>query len=123
MPKTKPCPCGLPRTYQECCGRLHRGEAAATTAEQLMRSRYSAYVVRDARYLLASWHPSTRPPRIDFDPGLAWEGLTIVRTVDGTPFNRTGVVEFRARHNGGELHEISRFARVDGAWVYLDGDV
>ncbi|WP_067484040.1 YchJ family protein [Actinomadura hibisca] len=125
MAKTRPCPCGLPETYQECCGRLHRGRARAATAEQLMRSRYSAFAVRDAAYLLASWHPATRPPALDFDRGLRWEGLEIVRTEDGTPFHDRGVVEFRARFtqndHPGELHEVSRFTRHDGAWVYLNG--
>ncbi|MGI5164774.1 YchJ family protein [Spirillospora sp. CA-253888] len=125
MAKTRPCPCGLPKTYQECCGPLHRGRARATTAEQLMRSRFSAFALRDAAYLLTSWHPATRPPSVDFDRDLRWDRLEIVRTQDGTPFHDRGVVEFRAHftQNGqpGELHEVSRFTRHEGAWVYLDG--
>lgn len=61
-PTPATCPCGLPAAYDDCCGRLHRGQAPATTAEQLMRSRYSAFAVGDEAYLLRSWHPTTRPP-------------------------------------------------------------
>ncbi|REE98554.1 YchJ family protein [Thermomonospora umbrina] len=123
----RPCPCGLPSSYGECCGRLHRGEARAVTAEQLMRSRFSAFVIRDAAYVLASWHPRTRPPRVDFDPRTEWERLEVLDTGGGTAFDTEGTVEFRAHYTGGddagELHEISRFTRVDGAWVYLNGSI
>ena len=117
-----PCPCGLPGPYGGCCGRLHRGEAAAATAEQLMRSRYSAFVARDSAYLLRTWHPNDRPPRVDFDPGLHWTGLEVLAASDGGPFHTEGTVRFRARWtDGGEpgvMEELSRFVRLDGAWVY-----
>ncbi|KOV68918.1 hypothetical protein ADL00_11795 [Streptomyces sp. AS58] len=116
------CPCGLPEAFEGCCGRFHRGEAAAPTAEALMRSRYSAFVRRDEAYLLRTWHPRTRPGRVDFDPGLRWTGLEILATGDGTAFHTAGTVTFRASFQGGALHERSRFERVDGAWVYVDGD-
>ncbi|MFD7501869.1 YchJ family protein [Streptomyces sp. NPDC059850] len=122
------CPCGLPASYTDCCGRLHRGEARAATAEQLMRSRYSAFAVRDEAYLLRSWHSTTRPPRLELDPGLRWTRLEILGTTDGSAFHSTGTVEFRAHYvNGGDgggsgqQHENSRFAREGGAWVYVDG--
>ncbi|MGW5652447.1 YchJ family metal-binding protein [Streptomyces humi] len=116
-----PCPCGLAETYEGCCGRFHRG-AAAPTAERLMRSRYSAFVVRDEGYLLRTWHPRTRPPGVDFEPGMRWTGLEILGTADGSAFHTTGTVTFRASFQGGSLVERSRFERVDGAWVYVDGD-
>ncbi|MFF4898840.1 YchJ family protein [Streptomyces sp. NPDC001068] len=116
------CPCGLPEPYEGCCGRFHRGEAAAPTAERLMRSRYSAFVERDEPYLLRTWHPRTRPVRLDLDPAMRWTGLEILAAADGTAFHATGTVEFRASYRGGSLHELSRFERVDGAWVYVDGD-
>ncbi|MEU2622359.1 YchJ family metal-binding protein [Streptomyces sp. NPDC007157] len=116
------CPCGLAETYEQCCGRFHRGAAAAPTAEALMRSRYSAFVKGDEPYLLRTWHPRTRPDRLDLDPGMRWTGLEILATTDGTAFHATGTVTFRASFRGGSLHELSRFERVDGAWVYLDGD-
>ncbi|GAB0104321.1 YchJ family metal-binding protein [Nocardia sp. JMUB6875] len=129
--KTQPipadCPCGLPATYADCCGRLHRGEAQATTAEQLMRSRFSAFAVHDEAYLLRSWDPETRPAEVDFDPGLRWERLEILGVTGGSPFHSEGTVEFRAHYRAGgaagQLHENSRFRRDNGAWVYLDGDI
>lgn len=90
-----------------------------------MRSRYSAFVVRDEAYLLATSHPSTRPARIDFEPGLRWQRLEILDRTDGTAFNTEGTVEFRAHYSqdgrAADHHEISRFVRHHGAWVYLDG--
>ncbi|MGW2517732.1 YchJ family protein [Streptomyces sp. NPDC001617] len=129
-----PCPCGLAETYEKCCGRFlpqsrttstggtPMGETAAPTAETLMRSRYSAFVKRNEEYLLRTWHPRTRPARVDFDPGMRWTGLEILATTEGTAFHTTGTVTFRASFKGGALHERSRFERVDGAWVYVDGD-
>lgn len=119
---TRSCPCGLPQAYDVCCGRFHRGTAAAPTAEALMRSRYSAFVVGDGAYLTRTWHPRTRPARLDLDPGVRWTGLEILATRDGSAFHRTGEVEFRASFQGGSLHEVSRFERVEGAWVYVDGE-
>ncbi|MFF3939456.1 YchJ family protein [Streptomyces phaeofaciens] len=114
------CPCGLPGAYEACCGRFHGG-AAAPTAEALMRSRYCAFVRGDAGYLMRTWHPRTRPERLDLDPGMRWTGLEILATADGTAFHSLGTVEFRASYRGGSLHEVSRFERVAGAWVYVDG--
>ncbi|MFD5497458.1 YchJ family protein [Streptomyces sp. GDS52] len=119
---TRSCPCGLPETYEACCGRFHAGTAVAPTAERLMRSRYCAFVRLDAGYLLRTWHPRTRPERVDLDPGMRWTGLEILDTTGGSAFHTTGTVTFRASHRGGSLHERSRFERVDGAWVYVDGD-
>ncbi|MDW8807378.1 YchJ family metal-binding protein [Streptomyces scabiei] len=121
-PVTRACPCGLPEAYESCCGRRHSGAAAAPTAEALMRSRYSAFVVRDEAYLLRSWHPRTRPATVDFDTTMRWTGLEILGTRDGSAFHSTGTVTFRASFRGGSLHERSRFERVDGAWVYVDGE-
>ncbi|MFD0902915.1 YchJ family protein [Actinomadura sediminis] len=123
----KACACGSGIGYRRCCGRFHRGEAAAATAEELMRSRYSAFAEHDEDYLLRTWHPATRPARIDFDPGTRWTGLEIVRTEAGGPGDARGVVEFRARYSSGgeagELHEVSRFARDGDAWVYVRGKI
>lgn len=122
---TSPCPCGLPAAYGECCGRFHSGESAAPTAELLMRSRYSAFVVGNEEYLLRTWHPSTRPRHLELDPGMHWTRLEILDTTDGSAFHSSGTVTFRARyrHHGkrGALHERSRFERQNGAWVYVDG--
>ncbi|MFF1680616.1 YchJ family protein [Streptomyces sp. NPDC058256] len=119
---SRSCPCGLPQAYEECCGRYHSGAAAAPTAEALMRSRYAAFVRQDEKYLLRTWHPRTRPSSVDFDPGMRWTGLEILETGTGSAFHSAGTVTFRASYRGGSLHERSRFERVDGAWVYVDGD-
>ncbi|MDH6114936.1 SEC-C motif-containing protein [Kitasatospora sp. MAP12-15] len=120
---TAPCPCGLPTPYEACCGRLHQGQPAAT-AEQLMRSRFTAFAVRDEAYLLRTWHPDTRPSHIDFDPGLSWQRLEVLAATDGGPFHIEGTVVFRAHYvddgTPGTMQEHSRFVRVEGAWVYLD---
>ena len=119
------CPCGTGLPYAECCGRLHEGTAVAGTAEQLMRSRYSAFAVGDAGYLLATWHPSTRPRTLDLDPAVRWTGLDVLGTTGGTLLATEGTVEFRAHHVvdrvAGAQHENSRFRREDGRWLYLDG--
>ncbi|MGY1811472.1 YchJ family protein [Blastococcus sp. SYSU D00820] len=119
------CPCGSALPYAECCGRLHAGAAAAGTAEQLMRSRYSAFAVGDAGYLLATWHPATRPRRLELDPDTRWTGLEVLATTGGSLFATEGTVEFRASAVTGGVrhvqHELSRFAREDGRWLYRDG--
>ncbi|MEU3664426.1 YchJ family metal-binding protein [Streptomyces sp. NPDC032940] len=119
---TRSCPCGLPEAYEKCCGRFHGGTASAPSPEALMRSRYSAFVRGDAAYLLRTWHPRTRPEHPDLDPGMRWTGLEILDATGGSAFHSTGTVTFRASYRGGSLHERSRFERVDGAWVYVDGD-
>ena len=118
-----PCPCGGGRSYAACCRRLHEGGAAAT-AEALMRSRYSAYVLRIAPYLLATWHPSTRPPALDYEQGGAstWLGLAVCRQeTTGDHATVEFVARYRQQGRGQRLHEISRFLRENGRWYYLDG--
>jgi SEC-C motif domain protein len=118
------CPCLSGEQYVDCCGRFHGGSAEAATAEQLMRSRYSAFVLLDAGYLLKTWHASSRPADLDFDPGLQWRRLDIVSVERGGPLDTEGMVEFKAhfRHDGerGVHHETSRFVRVDRRWYYVD---
>jgi SEC-C motif-containing protein len=87
-----------------------------------MRSRYCAFVQGDAGYLHRTWHPRTRPGTLELDPGMRWTGLEILGTSGGSAFHSTGTVEFRASYRGGSLHERSSFERVDGAWVYVDGE-
>ncbi len=87
-----------------------------------MRSRYSAFTQRDEAYLLRTWHPRTRPARVDLDPAMKWTGLEILGTGEGSAFHSAGTVTFRASFRGGSLHERSRFERVEGAWVYVDGE-
>lgn len=121
------CPCQSDRLYADCCQPYHNGKATAS-AETLMRSRYSAYVLKDGAYLYKSWSKQTRPSKksLKEDNDTQWLGLEILRTEYGTALDTTGVVEFIARYqapNGAaELHETSRFVRENGKWVYLDGD-
>ncbi|MET3772460.1 YchJ family protein [Arthrobacter nitrophenolicus] len=121
------CVCLSGEPYAQCCGRFHSGAAEAATAEQLMRSRYSAFVRLDADYLLRTWHPDTAPATLELDRGMGWRRLDILSTSGGGPFDSAGTVEFKAhyRHDGvrGVLHEVSRFVREDGRWYYVDGDV
>ncbi|WP_129309990.1 YchJ family metal-binding protein [Streptomyces sp. L2] len=121
MTTRTPCPCGWPEPYDACCGRFHAG-AAAPSAEALMRSRYCAFVKGDVGYLLRTWHPRTRPERLELDPRMRWTGLEVLDSTDGSAFHSTGTVTFRASYRGGSLHERSRFERVAGAWVYVDGE-
>jgi SEC-C motif-containing protein len=124
--RTTPCPCGLDAPYAECCGSIHEGRTQATTAERLMRSRYSAFAVRDADYLLRSWYSATRPRDLHLEDDIEWTGLEILNTTDGTPFHTEGTVEFRANYladgEPGDESENSHFVRENGRWVY-DGPV
>ncbi|WP_222615734.1 YchJ family protein [Dyella telluris] len=121
-----PCPCGNSDGYGRCCGLLHEG-AVAATAEQLMRSRYSAYVLKRETYLLDTWHHSTRPAHLKLatqQPAPTWLGLTVKRHESE---GDRAIVEFvaRLRYGGGKaqrMHEISRFVREDGRWFYVDGE-
>ena len=125
MPAT-PCHCGNSATFSECCGLFIGGGSVPATAEQLMRSRYSAFVERNESYLLATWHPDTRPSRVRFDQDQCWLGLRIKSTERGGEGDEFGKVEFVARFKihgkGHRLHEISRFEKIDGGWYYVDGE-
>ena len=120
------CPCDPTRRYAECCAALHTG-AVAKDAEALMRSRYSAYVFRLRDYLLATWHASTRPQRLELGEGQpTWLGLSVRDYASSAPDRAE--VEFiaRFREGGGSarrLHERSRFVREDGRWWYVDGRI
>lgn len=119
------CLCGSERQQDLCCGPLLAGEAHAHHPEQLMRSRYCAFVQENEPYLLATWHPNTCPVTLDLDaePAVKWTGLTVLNSeVD----QEKGVVEFVARYklNGRamKLHEKSRFIFEGGYWYYVDGE-
>ena len=117
------CRCGSGKAYDVCCA-IHHGGMPAPTAEALMRSRYCAYVYGLRDYLLATWHPSTRPAMLEADSaGLRWLGLEVRRSQLTGP--NQGEVEFVARSKLGgraqRLHECSRFVHEDGQWWYVDG--
>jgi SEC-C motif domain protein len=117
------CPCGRGRGFDACCGRVLRGERDAVTAEEVMRARYSAFSLGDAAYLMASWHPSTRPKKVRIDTAQRWTRLDVIRTARGGLLDDDGEVEFLAHYEragqAGALHELSRFVRHDEKWVYL----
>lgn len=126
-----PCPCASGKALSVCCGALHDGVAAADAAA-LMRSRYSAYALGREEYLLATWHPQTRPASLglaaEASAGQApkWLGLELRRHQQQDADHAT--VEFVARYRvagrGQRLHEISRFEKMaDGRWYYLDGEL
>ncbi|GAB2838612.1 YchJ family protein [Microbacterium insulae] len=121
-----PCPCGSGSEFGGCCGPVLRG-SPAPTAERLMRSRYTAFVVGDARYLAKTWHPGTKPDAIELDPAQRWTGLEIIDVEAGGSADSRGVVEFRAswRHgrDTGMLRERSRFRRQGERWWYVDGAI
>jgi len=123
--KTNSCPCGSGKTLTHCCGPLLAGDSSAATAEALMRSRYSAFTLQDAAYLLRTWHEQTRPAMLDLNetPSPKWIGLNVIaaQVID----EDHAVVEFVARYKLGgrahRLHETSRFVREQGLWYYVDG--
>jgi SEC-C motif-containing protein len=118
------CPCGSGARFGACCGPLLAGARQAATPEALMRSRYCAFVLGDAAYLLATWDPRTRPAQLDLADQPQWQRLEVSgsgQAADGVQ----GWVEFAAHYRtpqgAGCLRERSRFVREQGRWFYLDG--
>lgn len=123
-----PCPCGSALDYAACCGRFHAGalHLRAPDAQALMRSRYSAFVFGLTDYLLATWHPSTRPTHLAAgEPGLTWLGLEVRRhvVVDADHAQVEFVARSKRAGRAHRLHEVSRFVREGGCWYYVDGDI
>lgn len=133
---TTPCPCGRtsaksaksatpqPLPFSACCGQYLDENIPAPGAETLMRSRYSAFVLARADYLLATWHPSTRPATLDFAAGAKWLGLEVRshQLVDADHAEVEFVARCREGGRASRLHERSRFVRESGRWWYVDGD-
>lgn len=124
------CPCGLEADFSFCCGPLISGEKKADTPEELMRSRYSAYVKLEMDYLLSTTHPSQRSshdPKAtrDWAESSEWNGLDIVSTHKGGPVDIEGTVEFIAKYRQKgerrEHHELAVFKKVDDTWYFEDG--
>jgi len=130
MGEQKPCPCSSGRSYADCCAPLIEGTAKASTAEALMRSRYTAYALQVIPYLAGTLHPKQRS---DYDNAGAlrwsreadWQGLEIVASSPASAASVTATVEFRAsyRRNGVRLvhQEVSEFRKTDGTWYFYDG--
>ena len=134
---TSLCPCGRANTtaclkpaanqplpFSDCCGRYLNENIPAPDAEALMRSRYSAFVLERADYLLATWHPSTRPAALEFAPGAKWLGLEVRshRAIDTDHAEVEFVARCREAGRATRLHERSRFVREGGRWLYVDGE-
>ncbi len=127
-----PCPCSPDTNYAACCGRFITGGQLPQTAEQLMRSRYTAFAKQNANYLFATVLPSKRE-RDELKSlqksfrGIRWVKLEVIGTEKGGPGDTTGTVEFRAHFapaaggEGGTLHERSTFVKQGDRWYYEDG--
>jgi SEC-C motif-containing protein len=127
----KLCPCGSTRPYSECCGLIINSQRKATTSEELMRSRYTAFTMANADYLMRSHHSVTRKLNElrsikKWSESVQWIGLVILNTHAGKDNDQIGYVEFRALYieEGKEMqiHENSLFKREKGKWVYVSGE-
>ena len=123
----KACVCDSGISAERCCVPFIKGIANAPSAQALMRSRYTAYVVANTSYLLRTWHPSTQPAQLRLDDDIRWLGLKLKNTSAGKPGDREGTVEFVARFKVGSraqrIHENSRFVFDNNCWLYLDGEI
>lgn len=124
------CPCGSNQSFEECCAPLLNGCAGATTAEALMRSRYTACCLHNVGYLIATAHPrnASASDPADLHAWLAnktWHKLEILDVRKGGPKDKLGRVAFRAMYEerGAQFwhKELSRFERLNGSWYYVDG--
>lgn len=122
------CYCGSLKTYSNCCEKAHENLAEAKTAEQLMRSRYSAFTLANGDYLMASHHPSTRPLKekkaiVKWAKSVQWIKLEVLDTSEGKDTDSKGTVTFNAYffENGKVdiIHEKSAFVKENDQWFYL----
>jgi SEC-C motif-containing protein len=121
------CPCQTANKssilFSNCCQKYITGSTRANTAEQLMRSRFSAFALEDEHYLLSSWHTTTKPRSIEFDTATKWLGLKILSTEMGQDVDQKGWVKFIARYKiagkAYRLEEHSYFARELDHWRYV----
>ena len=122
------CKCGSGKLYSNCCGVAHQALNTVKTAEQLMRSRYTAFTQANGDYLMLSHHSSTRPLAekqeiVDWANSVKWLRLEILNTSKGLDSDTEGTVEFKAyfKEKGSQnfIHENSKFVRESGCWVYL----
>ena len=121
------CPCSSGIEYSSCCGRFIESNEIPETPEQLMRSRYTAYVRKDDSYILDTWHTSTRPASLSDENNLPvkWVELKVINSRKPVENQTTGTVEFiaRCKINGKaeKMHEVSEFIKEQGRWYYLQG--
>lgn len=121
------CYCGLGQSFEACCQLMLLHHVEAETAEKLMRSRYSAYLLSDAEYLERTWHEAYCPDVLDLTEEVVWLGLEVLTTEAGLKNDINGIVEYKARYMQGGylycLHEKSFFEKVGGLWFYKKGDI
>ena len=126
------CPCGSNNSYASCCEVFHQGKIGAQTAEQLMRSRYSAYALKLIDYLVETTHPDKRSSDLrqatsDWAEQIELQRLKIISVRQGQVIDKIGKIDFivHYRQQGKELQlrELSRFKRYRSHWVYLDGEI
>ncbi len=120
------CLCGSQVNYNACCQPYHDNKKRPDTAENLMRSRFTAYAKRNANYLLNTWDISKRPEEIDFSKeDVIWTKLEIVSTKKGRTTDSKGLVEFKAYYESENeeyvMKEMSQFKKQAGQWMYMDG--
>lgn len=136
----KHCPCHSGKSYEQCCRLFHLDFYQAQTAEDLMRSRFTAFAIGSMnsenqkffeQYLLQTWHPKTRPAEMQLDTSIEWINLKIKGRKDGKKRHHKGMVHFSAEFqdklnpkNTGTLEEMSQFEKDSkGGWLYVEGEV
>ena len=127
MNKESFCPCGSGSAYSSCCLPVLNDHSLATTAEMLMRSRYTAFVKHHTQHIQSSWHMTTRPKTLDFENHpVVWLGLQIHNCDDGLTGDNNGTVDFTCSYleNGllCKLQEVSQFLKEDDLWYYIQGE-
>ena len=125
------CPCNPNKNYIDCCEKAHDNIFSVTTAEQLMRSRYSAFVLANIEYLQKSHHSKTKPSNLEkketllWTKSVEWLKLEVLDTTKGNKKDAVGTVEFKAYflENGilNNIHENSNFSIENEHWVYVNG--
>ncbi|MDQ7005041.1 MAG: YchJ family protein [Ghiorsea sp.] len=123
---TLTCPCKSGKTLDNCCKPYHDNTIDAPTAEVLMRSRYSAFVLGLSDYIWRTWHETTRPDlEILGGLGLKWIDLKIISSEVESNTDDTDTIHFIASfvsgHKGKTLDEVSSFVKEGGLWYYVDG--
>lgn len=125
------CPCHSGEQFESCCAKYLTVTVGGQpgyppTAESLMRSRFSAFALHDADYLLRTWHPDERPDSLELDPDQQWYLLEILGTQRGGPFDSDGVVTFRAHYRSAadrklrdSFTETSSFVKAGKQWMYV----
>ncbi|MCH2045331.1 MAG: YchJ family protein [Saprospiraceae bacterium] len=126
----KSCPCQSHKSYEGCCQPFHTKQQLPPSAEALMRSRYTAYVLGDIDYILETTEASIRkninPEDLqDWANNVTWKRLEVLESTKGLSHDSSGIVEFKAYYTQDNReychHERSRFVKINKQWFYVDG--